>query len=127
MTLRWARVYDAAARILYADSVEPLVDLGRDMALSDLTGIYKVLLRVATIPMVIERTARLWTTYHKKGSARIEREGDAKKADLIVVDGDGGVLFADGSPERPFNSLDDAIDHINRHGSSEPAGNRIPL
>ena len=86
-----ARIYDTAARILYPDSDEPLVDLGRDMAHADLTGIYKVLLRVATIPMVIERAARLWSTYHKKGDARIEREGNAKRADLII----------DGYPELP--------------------------
>ena len=88
---RAARVYEAAARLLYPGSVDPLVDLGREMARADLTGIYKILLRVATIPMVVERTARLWSTYHRKGSARIVREGDVKRADLII----------DGYPDLP--------------------------
>jgi hypothetical protein len=86
-----ARVYDVAARAIYPKSAEPLVDLGRDMARADLTGIYKVLLRVATIPMVVERTARLWSTYHRRGTARIVREGDAKRADLVI----------DGYPDLP--------------------------
>lgn len=67
------RIFEAAAPLLFPGHHEGLRLIGRAMAYDHLRGIYRIILRVTTVPFVISQTARLWSTYHRRGSARLER------------------------------------------------------
>lgn len=86
-----AQLLDKAARVAFPSDPERLERLGAAQAHDHLTGIYKILLRVATIPFVISQSAKLWSTYHNKGRAYVEREGDEPR----------GVLVVEGYPDLP--------------------------
>jgi hypothetical protein len=81
-----ARIYAAAAELLFPSATNPLKDLGRAMALADLRGIYKILLKAATVPMVVKKTASLWRIYHKRGEARSERGSNKNEIFLVISD-----------------------------------------
>lgn len=94
-----AAISYAAAPALYPDAQEPialtpaaspLVAMGRQQALEDLSGVYSFLVRVATVPFLLRQTARLWTTYHKGGKASVDEpppdpEG-RHRANMLVTD-----------------------------------------
>lgn len=81
-----ARIVEAAASVVLQGHPTPVEELGRRQARHDLTFIYRVLLKVATVQSVISRTAQLFGTYHRKGRALVERSKDAKEGVLMVVD-----------------------------------------
>lgn len=66
-----ATIYAIAAPLLHPDRALPVRALGRDLARTHLTGIYRVLLRLATAEMIVGQTARLWSTYNGKGALRV--------------------------------------------------------
>lgn len=80
------RILEISSQILYPDHPHPNRELGRTTAIDNLTGIYRILLRIATVPMVIQKTAKLWTTYHKKGNASASREPGKNIGYLVVSD-----------------------------------------
>jgi len=86
-----AAVLDKAARVAFPGDPRCLQKLGHAQAHDHLTGIYKILLRVTTVPFVIGQSAKLWTTYHNQGRARVEREPDQNR----------GILVVEGYPELP--------------------------
>ncbi|MEW6516701.1 MAG: hypothetical protein AB1439_07360 [candidate division FCPU426 bacterium] len=58
--------------------LEALLSLGRVSALSDLKGIYKILLRFTTPEFAMKQAARLWTTLHTQGEARCFSDGEKR-------------------------------------------------
>jgi hypothetical protein len=58
-----------AAPILYPADHDPLQRLGRENARCDLGGVYAFVVRVMTVPFLIQQTARIWRTYHQAGDA----------------------------------------------------------
>lgn len=80
-----ATIYAAAAPALHPDRALPVRALGRDLARTHLTGIYRVLLRLATAEMIVGQTARLWSTYNGKGQLRVVRSGPGA-ARLVLED-----------------------------------------
>lgn len=91
MSMSWvdmaptARVLETAIPLLLPEAADPLREFGRRQAHEQLSGIYRILLRVVSVPMVIQQTARLWSTYHSHGQARIERDGDSSSGRLVVT------------------------------------------
>ncbi|MFH1810502.1 MAG: hypothetical protein ABIJ09_17305 [Pseudomonadota bacterium] len=79
-----ARLFERAVPLLLSQVADPQQEFGRRQARDQLSGIYRILLRVVSVPMVIQQTARLWSTYHNRGQARALREGDSNRGQLIV-------------------------------------------
>ena len=50
----------------------------------DLKGVYKLFLRVSSVPFVIKQTARMWNTYHDTGEAFVLKGENAKEASLVI-------------------------------------------
>jgi hypothetical protein len=71
-----ARLFELAAAELYVGEARPLRQLGRAIARDNLTGIYRVMLRIVSVPFAIERAAALWHTYNDTGAVKTERQGD---------------------------------------------------
>jgi hypothetical protein len=67
------RLFEAAAPLLYPGNRNGLRMIGRAMASDHLNGVYRIVMRVISIDTIIERSARLWHTYHRMGKTRVER------------------------------------------------------
>jgi hypothetical protein len=83
-------VYALAAPLLHPGRAGAVRALGRDLARTHLTGIYRVLTRLASVDMVLGQSTRLWSTYNAKGTLRVvaSRRGIAR-------------LLLEGYPEYP--------------------------
>lgn len=65
-------IMEACTRQLFPKEIAGLRQLGKLLAQHNLTGIYKVFLRIPTIEFVIKRVADLWKMFFQKGSAKAE-------------------------------------------------------
>ena len=63
------RIFRSAGDILFSDAPSPLIETGRGMAKAHMTGVYKFMLRMTTIPFIISRASSLWRTLHDTGDA----------------------------------------------------------
>jgi hypothetical protein len=80
-----AEMEDRIAAVLFPGSPDGLQQIGKLQAEHDLRGVYRVLLRVITIPMLIKKAASLWSTYHDAGTADVADLTD--KTATFVVEG----------------------------------------
>lgn len=64
------RFFEVAAPLSYPGRPDGVRRIGREMAFDHLRGVYRIVLRVITMDIVIEKSARLWSTYHKGGIAK---------------------------------------------------------
>ncbi|MBN1595845.1 hypothetical protein JW933_07965 [candidate division FCPU426 bacterium] len=80
-----ARLFAKAAEVLFPGDCEGLMKIGREQALNNLTGIYKILIRITTLNFVLSQTALLWKTYFDQGKAQGLGEAEKKKAILRVT------------------------------------------
>ncbi len=79
-----SRLLEASAPILFPEAKDPVYELARRQARHDMNGIYRLLLKVATVPMVIERAAKVFATYHRRGTAEVKKvEGENRGTFLI--------------------------------------------
>jgi hypothetical protein len=67
------RILDEAALILTPDQPDPHFALGKVMAHEMLTGVYRFIVRVVTVPFLVEQSATLWGKYHDTGTASSDR------------------------------------------------------
>src|SRR4051812_19077089 len=58
------RLAAAAAPALYPTAPDPLFCLGQALARDNLGGVYAYIVRVLTVPFLVQQTARLWGIYH---------------------------------------------------------------
>jgi hypothetical protein len=79
------RIFKAAGDILFPGAPSPLIEVGRGMAKANMTGIYSMLLRLATIPFIMSQASRLWRTYHDTGEASVAEEKGAKRLTMTVA------------------------------------------
>lgn len=79
-----ARLFAVAAPALYPKEPKPIRQLGRTIAQDNLTGVYRVMLRIVSIPFAIERAGSLWRTYNDTGEATITRFGDESRARMTI-------------------------------------------
>tara|TARA_B100001750_G_scaffold230332_1_gene226672 strand:- start:5369 stop:5842 length:474 start_codon:yes stop_codon:yes gene_type:complete len=80
-----ARIYATAVPIAFPGEPRPLREFGREGARHNLKGVYRFLVRLISVPSLIERTAKIWERYHDTGHARTERLSD--RSVRIVVEG----------------------------------------
>jgi hypothetical protein len=78
------RFMDAGAHALFPDAPDPVWEFSRQQAHDNITGIYKIILRVVTVPIVISKAARVWGTYHRKGKATVSRVDGENRASFIA-------------------------------------------
>jgi uncharacterized protein (TIGR02265 family) len=77
-------IFEQAAVLLYPGRGDALRRLGRDIAIDNLTGVYKLLLKVVTVPFVISQVGKLWSTYNDEGEATVEQSADGQSAVINV-------------------------------------------
>ncbi|MCK5242421.1 hypothetical protein KAR34_08210 [bacterium] len=81
-----AKIFEMTAATLYPGDAQGLQYLGRAQAYDHLTGIYRIILRITTIPFLIEKTAKLWKNYHDQGRAWSGVGRNKNSAFMIVED-----------------------------------------
>ncbi len=59
------------AKHLFPDDPDRMILLGRALAESTMTGIYRIFIKIPTISFIIKRVASIWNTFYKKGKARV--------------------------------------------------------
>ena len=73
LPLSWLPIESAAtideqgAPLLFPGHPAPIRELGHQTAMAGYRGIYRMLLRVTTIPFVLDHAARLWRNHHTEG------------------------------------------------------------
>jgi uncharacterized protein (TIGR02265 family) len=78
------RLSSAAAPRLFPGDPDPLRRLGRELARDNLGGVYSFLVRLLTVPFLVEQTTRLWRTYHQAGDALSHQYGP-REVELVVT------------------------------------------
>ncbi len=79
-------MYIAAVEVLYADESrnQGLRKLGKELARDNLSGIYRLLLKVLSVEMLIDQCAKLWRTYHSSGEASVNKRSADGHYDFVV-------------------------------------------
>lgn len=68
---------DIAGQKLMRNDPQRAFELGRQQMRRDLTGIYRIFIRIASPQYVIERAAKIWGTYTRNaGEFRVVEKGD---------------------------------------------------
>jgi hypothetical protein len=98
-----SEIYLVAARILYPEKPQPMVQFGYDLATDNLSGIYRFLMPLLTVPMVIRQTAKLYSVYYDKGKSTAAITGE-KSVRLVIED----------FPEQPATHLDITTGYIKK-------------
>jgi len=80
-----ARIYQAAAKVLYPGEREPVVRVGEALARKSYSGVYKIFLRIPTVKFVMSRAASIWSAYYDAGRASISSSAP-RKIVLLVED-----------------------------------------
>ncbi len=79
-----AELYTVAAELLYPGDVRGLQHLGRERARYNFTGIYRTLLKVATIPFLISQAPKMWRVSYNVGIAKVKKIKDKNEAHFMV-------------------------------------------
>jgi uncharacterized protein (TIGR02265 family) len=79
------KIYQAAAETVFPDSDNNMRDLGKALAERTYTGVYRVFLRIPTVPFVANRAAQIWRTFYDTGNMRVENQ-TGKSLDLVLAD-----------------------------------------
>jgi hypothetical protein len=67
-----ASIYEASARIIYPNHPNGIQQLGHDTAVASYTGVYRVLLRAATVAFLMQKAPRIWRNHHTDGDMKAE-------------------------------------------------------
>jgi hypothetical protein len=103
------RIIREAGELLFPDEPRSVWAINRSAGKATITGIYRILVKALTMQGLIERSARLWSTFFKKGKTRVDRGGDGR-ACLVVED----------YPDIDLGELEGVEGYI--HGLMEAAG-----
>jgi uncharacterized protein (TIGR02265 family) len=71
-----ARYFQAAAEVAFPGDPLGLRKVGAGIARDNLNGVYKILLRVVSVPVLIQQSAKIWSVYQEKGLPSVQRDGD---------------------------------------------------
>jgi hypothetical protein len=85
-----ARLYRAAASVLFAGRKNALADLGEELGLRSYSTVYKLVLAIPSFSFVVRRAGVLWSSYHDAGIATVEE-----------LTGHSLTLLVRGAPELP--------------------------
>jgi len=78
------RIYQTGVPMLYPGTEKAFYQFGHEQAHDNLRGIYKLFLKIASVPYVIGQTAKLWKTYHSDGKPIVEYDKTQNQASLRV-------------------------------------------
>jgi len=81
-----ASILQKAAKVLFPDEKNPLFKLGREEAIDNLRGVYKVFAKIASVPMITQQVAKIWRVYHDQGKAWATLTEDQTEG-MVVVEG----------------------------------------
>lgn len=81
-----ANIFQHAAAVLYPGDPRGLRRIGYGLAQDNLKGVYRSLLRFATIPFVAGQAAKLWSVYQDRGRARADKDLDRRRVVFTVTD-----------------------------------------
>ncbi|MCD4814020.1 hypothetical protein K8S19_10070 [bacterium] len=96
-----AKIYEVAAATLFPGHNRGILQLHRELAKSSYSSIYKIFLRIPTIPFIARRAAAVWRSYYDTGNASVENI-ENKSLDFIVR----------AFPQLPFTLREAANAHI---------------
>jgi hypothetical protein len=80
-----ARLYRAAALVLFPGRKHGLADLGEELGLRSYSTVYKLVLAIPSFSFVVRRAGTLWSSYHDAGVATISDLTD-QSLTLVVRD-----------------------------------------
>jgi hypothetical protein len=90
-----AKIQQIAVQFIFPGNPAGLQELGREQANSDLSGLYKIIVRLMTVPALIKKLSSLWHSYNDKGELKAIWQEGSHSAQLIV----------ENYPELPLVSL----------------------
>jgi hypothetical protein len=73
-----------AAKVLYGRGAKSLWKFGRERAILNVSGVYKILFNALDINTVFSKAANFWPTQHDKGKAYIQKGGAKNNAAFCV-------------------------------------------
>lgn len=79
-------LYEKAAPVLFPGDPAPLRKIGVLSIESVAKGVYKFLLRFSTVEGLLQQAAKIWSTYQKEGTARMEKGADKNSCHFFVTD-----------------------------------------
>jgi hypothetical protein len=79
------KLFELAAVAIHPGKVGAIRLVGRDLAYDNLAGVYRFIVRVLTIPYVMDQSAKLWHTYHRHGRPEVVRQGP-RSVSFVVHD-----------------------------------------
>lgn len=68
-------IFVHAAPVLHPNAADPAYALGVELGHEMLSGVYRFVARVVSVPFLIEQTAALWSRYQDTGVASAEQTG----------------------------------------------------
>jgi hypothetical protein len=78
------RIITTGVPLLYPGDRTGLRKFGFELAQDNLTGLYKVLVRMTTVPFLIAQVAKLWNNYHRQGKTWAGHDLNARTAFMVV-------------------------------------------
>jgi hypothetical protein len=84
--LQAASILHKAAQSLFPEEKRPLFRLGREEAMDNLRGIYKIFAKIASVQMMTQQVAKIWRVYHDQGRAWATLSENQTEG-MVVVEG----------------------------------------
>ncbi|MEW6516616.1 MAG: hypothetical protein AB1439_06935 [candidate division FCPU426 bacterium] len=79
-----ARLQELAAPIIFPDNPDCILELGREQARDDLSGLYKIIVRFITIPALMKKLSSLWHSYNDTGDLKAVWQEGHRSGQLII-------------------------------------------
>ncbi|MCD4813222.1 hypothetical protein K8S19_05970 [bacterium] len=83
-----AAIFEKSAAVVFPGDPQAVFKMGKKRAKIALHGIYKVFLKITTVPYLISKTTQLWSAFHDQGKMWVEKESEKK-----------AIVFLSGYPE----------------------------
>jgi hypothetical protein len=77
------RLFELAAPLVHPGKPQALRLIGQDLAADNLSGVYRYIARVLTVPFLLGQSATFWRSYHRHGTSRLEVIGP-NEAEFVV-------------------------------------------
>ncbi len=88
-------IMEQSAKLLFPGRADDLEHLGRECARRVFTGVYRIFLRVTTLPFLIKRVPSVWALYHSVGKATV----------TVWDEKNGGEMIVTGAPDVSVKNL----------------------
>lgn len=79
-----ASVFSKTAAVIFPNDPDADYKLGVERAKNALSGIYRIFLKITSVPYLISKVPKVWTTYHDQGKMWVEREGAKNQATVLL-------------------------------------------